>query len=71
VRKERNGLACGRRNLRWVVDIDSSIVVAEVCICRFGGRTDERCVFDGRTRTIRLDMIVFDILKVTFFANFF
>jgi hypothetical protein len=54
-----------------VEDMDSSIVVADVCIRRFGGRIDEEGVFEGRVRTIRLDMMAFDTLKSPFFADFF
>jgi hypothetical protein len=51
--------------------MDSSIVVADVCIRRFGGRIEVECVFEGRVRTKRLDMMVFDALKAPFFADFF
>jgi hypothetical protein len=54
-----------------VEEMDSSIVVADVCIRRFGGRIEEECLFEGRVRTIRLDMMVFDTLKSPFFADFF
>ena len=71
MRKDRKGRAWGRRNFGGVVDMDSSIVVADVCIRRFGGRIDEECLFEGSTRTMRLDMTIFDILNVPFFADFF
>lgn len=76
MRKERKGRACGRKNFRWVVDRDvgdSSIEGADVCICRrFRESADDEGSFEGRVRTIRLDMIVSDSLRSHHsFLNFF